>query len=134
MINLTQHTATPEQIAAGVREPDAHKATIVAALNFDDIPTKADILDRAAKLAKYAEYELLQPTEDYEEWELPPEPAAMIGGAPYLMSALEDALIARGIKTFYAFSRRESVEETLPDGSIKKTAIFRHIGFVEAVA
>lgn len=31
----------------------------------------------------------------------------------------------------YAFSRRESVETQLPDGSVKKSSVFRHIGFVE---
>lgn len=32
----------------------------------------------------------------------------------------------------YAFSRRESVERTGQNGQVLKTAVFRHIGFIEA--
>jgi hypothetical protein len=54
----------------------------------------------------------------------------MIGGAPYLMAPLEVALRAHGITPLYAFSVRESVEQTQPDGSVRKIAVFRHGGFV----
>ena len=43
---------------------------------------------------------------------------------------LEEALMKRGIVPLYAFSRREVVETPLPDGSVKKTQVFRHLGFV----
>jgi hypothetical protein len=56
---------------------------------------------------------------------------ALIGGAPFLMGALESALKSYGIQPLYAFSRRESVETFNADGSVTKTAIFRHIGFIE---
>lgn len=59
--------------------------------------------------------------------------AAMIGGAMWLMAPLAAAVEARGIEALFAFSRRESVEEPHADGSIRKTAIFRHVGFVPAV-
>ena len=55
----------------------------------------------------------------------------MIGGAPYLMSALENALMAVGIKPLYSFSERVSMEETIADGTVRKTNVFRHVGFVE---
>ena len=58
--------------------------------------------------------------------------AAMIGGAPFFMSALEAALKERGVRAVHAFSRRESGEERLPDGSVRKTQVFRHAGWVEA--
>ena len=32
-------------------------------------------------------------------------------------------------ETYFADSLRESVEQTLPDGSVKKVAVFRHLGF-----
>ena len=48
------------------------------------------------------------------------------------MPPLEKALRGLGIRPLYAFSVRESVEETLPDGSVRKVAVFRHKGFVEA--
>ena len=54
----------------------------------------------------------------------------MIGGAPWMMSALERALRRNGLQYCYAFSVRESVEKTMPDGSIVKTNVFRHGGFI----
>ena len=55
----------------------------------------------------------------------------MIGGAPYFMSTLEKVLKEHGFTPLYAFSKRESIEEKMPDGSVKKVQVFRHIGFVE---
>jgi len=55
---------------------------------------------------------------------------AMIGGPPYLMSALEKALCQYGIEPLYAFSIRESKEVRKEDGSVEKIAVFRHKGFV----
>ena len=63
-----------------------------------------------------------------------PVPArAMIGGAPYLMAPLETALRVIGIEPVYAFSTRASVEQTMPDGSVRKVNDFRHAGFVPAI-
>ena len=56
----------------------------------------------------------------------------MIGGAPWLSEPLERALKREGFRPVYAFSKRISVEETLPDGTVKKTQVFRHEGFVPA--
>jgi hypothetical protein len=55
----------------------------------------------------------------------------MIGGAPYLMGALEKALRECGFTPVYAFSKRESIDQPQPDGSVRKVAVFRHLGFVE---
>lgn len=115
ILNLTQHPATPEQIAAGVIEP-ANKDAVRRLLTFDEIPSRADIAARAAALAEIADG----------------HDAAMIGGAPYLMGALEDALKKKGVAPLYSFTRREVVEKTASDGSVVKTAVFRHAGFIEA--
>jgi hypothetical protein len=56
----------------------------------------------------------------------------MIGGAPFLMAHLQYDLFEKRIKPLYAFSVRESVENTLPDGRVIKTAAFKHLGFYEA--
>jgi len=85
-------------------------------LTFNDIPTKGEVVKRATWLADLA-HEL-----KYH--------SAMIGGAPYLMAELEKALLDRGIRPLYAFSTRESVEETFPDGSVRKVNVFKHVGFV----
>lgn len=116
IINLTQHDATPEQIEAGVFEPK-NKEAVRKLLTFDTIATKQEIEERAAKLANLAYLEGAE--------------AAMIGGAPYLMSALERALKAKGIKPLYAFSVRRSIETKNPDGTVTKSTIFKHEGFIE---
>ena len=53
ILNLTQHVATPDQIAAGVVEPTAKKV-VQELLTFASPPTATEIHDRAAKLAALA--------------------------------------------------------------------------------
>ena len=118
ILNLTQHAATADQIAAGVVEP-ADKVLVRDSLTFNELPCAGDLLHSADRLAKLAQ------ASGHE--------AAMIGGAPFFMGPLERALAVAGVKVLYAFSVRESVDEKLPDGSVKKTQVFRHAGFVEAV-
>lgn len=119
IINLTQHAATADQIAAGVRDlTGTDRDQVIAALNFETLPTAADLADRAGTIALVAM--------------LAGATKAMIGGAPYFMSHLELALKSAGITPVYAFSRRESVEEAQVDGSVKKINVFKHSGFVEA--
>ena len=118
ILNLTQHSATPDQAAAGVVEP-AEKAAVQALLTLEEMPTAAEIEGRATALARIAAFDR-------------PE-AAMIGGAPYFMAPLERALKAEGIKVLYAFSRRESAEEPDGSGGVRKTNVFRHTGFIEVV-
>ena len=121
IINLTQHEATPEQTAAGVIDPTPEvKAKIRQALTFDTLPSQAEIAAAAASLAWLADES--------------GKAVAMIGGAPFLMSSLEVALTEIGIRPMYAYSRRESVEQTQADGSVRKAAVFRHLGFVPAPA
>ena len=119
ILNLTQHQATPEQLAAGVVEP-ADKKQVVDLLTFDSIPTPAEMRDRAAKLAAIAAEAGVE--------------AAMIGGAPFFMAPLERALLEAGVEPVYAFSLRVTEEVTQPDGSVRKTSVFRHAGFVRPYA
>lgn len=114
ILNLTQHDATLEQMEAGVIEP-ASKAEIKTLLTFNEIPTIEDMKQRAERLASLSQ--------GYTY--------AMIGGAPYFMSTIEHALKCRGITPLYAFSQRVSVENNNPDGTVTKTFIFRHEGFVQ---
>jgi len=121
ILNLTQHAATTAQIEAGVVEPDPiTKVAIRGLLTFNSIPDFMEIAERAEALA-----DILNDSGC---------PAAMIGGAPYLMGPLEETLRKRGEKAVYAFSVRESVESTGPHlhGGVRKTTVFRHLGFVEA--
>lgn len=106
-INLTQHIATPEQ---GCIEPIG-KTIVQSLLTFDEIPTRREINDRVEGLVAIAIAHEAQ--------------EAMIGGAPFLMSALENELIRHNITPMYAFSIRRAVEK---DGV--KMSIFVHQGFV----
>ena len=118
LYNLTQHQATEEQKAQGVVDLEPKAASEVRELlTFEDIPSKEEMGSRAKRIASLAV-------------DMNAE-AAMIGGAPYFMSSLEVALKEAGIRPLYAFSRRESVDKRQPDGTVVKTAVFRHLGFVE---
>jgi hypothetical protein len=122
ILNITQHPATAEQIEQGVRCPhwdSVGSKKIKDLLTFSSLPTREEISKRAEGLAEIADFFRASVGLD----------AAMIGGAPYLMSALEHALRQRGIIPVYAFSERESVESVI-DGKTVKTSIFAHKGFV----
>lgn len=112
ILNLTQHNATAEQKAAGVYDLSADKiGALRLALTFTTIPTQAEIVERAEIIANLAHDEMGD--------------SVMIGGA------LETALKAKGFKVLYSFTARQSVESTDENGNVVKTAVFRHIGFVE---
>lgn len=115
ILNLTQHTASQDQLAEGVFEP-SDKTEIQKLLTFNTIPSEVELETAAKTLAAIA----VESGATY----------AMIGGAPFFMAPLESALKEVGIKPIYAFSVRESVDQPQEDGSIKKVAVFRHKGFV----
>ena len=116
ILNLTQHPATADQAKAGVIEPN-NKGVVQELLTFRSLPNTADISAAAGNLTMIAEDSGCD--------------TAMIGGAPYLMRPLEEILLRSGIQPVYAFSRRESVEETDANGNVLKSQTFRHLGFVE---
>jgi len=188
ILNLTQHLATPEQVAAGVVDLLPQQRELLRELlTFDDLPTPGEVEARAEKLASLASDFFAAASSDYaaaqdalgeadaahsaawdalgeavaDETSVDADAAAslfaaarqtrraavaarraaaaarrgrtaMIGGGPYLLAPLERALRRTGVDSLYAFSVRESSEERLPDGSVKKVAVFRHLGFVRA--
>ena len=118
ILNLTQHKATPDQEKAGVYNLEGENLEkLKELLTFDDIPTENVLWNRAFNIAVIAEREGAT--------------SAMIGGAPYFMDSLEQALLRRQIYPLYAFSKRESQDVHLEDGTVRKQQVFRHIGFVE---
>jgi hypothetical protein len=130
IVNLTQHPATPEQRVVGVFDIEGFDLVqLKAALTFEEIPTADEIEHRAQAIAVMAYYELI--AKHREDWTV--HPRAMIGGALWLMGPLATALRGREIEPVFAFTKRETVEEQQADGSIRKTAVFRHAGFVPAV-
>lgn len=123
ILNLTQHTATPEQVSQGVVDlPADARAALTRYLTVDDLPTSAEIDSRARGIA----------TLIYATGADNAPASVMIGGAPWMMGPLVKALYAAGVvQCLAAFSKRESVERTDPvTGAVTKTAIFRHVGFV----
>lgn len=123
IINLTQHAATPEQINAGVIEPAPEdKKIIQTSLTFEELPSAEELEWRAYGLATLVTNMGAANASHH---------TVMIGGAPFFMSFLEKALKAQGHRPVYAFSRRESVDQVLEDGTVRKTSVFKHLGFVE---
>lgn len=119
MINLTQHTATPDQVAAGVVDlPPEVRAEVGGLLTFDTLPTQEEIRARALRLALIAR-------ESGHD-------SALIGGAAWLMEPLARHLDALGVSPFFAFTRRVSMEITRDDGTVTKTQVFKHEGFITA--
>lgn len=126
MLNLTQHPLTAEQIAAGgVELPDTEQYRVRLYSTFDTLPS-TEVLECAATdiAAIAAAY--------YADSDPDDTRPVLIGGAPFFMSTLEAALWDFGLTPFYAFSKRESVEEAQPDGSVAKRNVFRHLGWVQA--
>ncbi len=120
---IDEQRCTPEQIEAGVVEPSPEvKARIQELLTFDEPPDPAEIIRRAEEFAALAYYEIVTAEYDSE--------TVMIGGAPFFISALERELMFRGMDPVYAFSMRESIDQAQEDGSVRKVAVFRHLGFV----
>jgi len=109
IINLTQHNASQEQRKENVFDLQEEHLTEVKSLltiNKGDNNLK----ERAARIAEIAkEYNVNK---------------AMIGGAPFFMNILVQALKEKGIEPFFAFSERVAVEV---DG-VKKS-IFKHAGW-----
>ena len=129
IINLTQHPATPDQIAAGVVDlPQSGREALAELLTFEELPDLDDIQDRAEALVLLAFHNDLE-GDDVDD---PFPEQAMIGGAPWLMEPLAKRLRAHGIIPLFAFSRRESIEQVQQDGSVRKTNVLKHAGFVEA--
>lgn len=123
VLNLTQHAATQVQLDDDVVDlPDDLRARLIALLTFKTLPSATEIGDRAQYIANLCV--------EHEELLNGQVVAAMIGGALWLMEPLGEALLALGIEPVFSFSERASTETTLPDGSVRKTAVFEHRGFV----
>jgi hypothetical protein len=130
ILNLTQHPATPEQVAAGVVDLEGKNLErLKELLTFDSIEVAVkQRFDRAKQIA-----DLVSRIKLGDEDSLHEDGTAihvMIGGAPYLMAPLENVLMKDNRVPVYAFSVRESVEQIQSDGSVVKSNIFRHKGFV----
>jgi hypothetical protein len=131
ILNLTQHIASADQINAGVIDfPPALRADIAALLTFNDCPTTDDIAERANEIANMAVENAR--SDDHGAGAASFALSAMIGGAPWLMAPLANALRDQGIVPLFSFSKRNSIDVPQADGSVVKTAIFKHAGWLPA--
>lgn len=121
ILNMTQHEATRDQIAAGVVQPvRADHERVKEIITFEELPELSQLKWRARRFAELARA-LLQKYGCE---------AVMIGGTPYFAAEQERALWESGIRFCYAFSQRDSIDETQPDGSVVKRTVFKHAGFI----
>lgn len=123
MLNLTQHALTAEQWRDGAVEPEPDvKAEIQKLITFDRsvMEHPEQIWNRAKALTALIkrEYPLVN--------------QAVVGGALYFMPALVRELKEAGIQPFFSYTDRVSTETQNPDGSVTKTLVFKHLGWVEA--
>jgi hypothetical protein len=126
IINATQHQATPAQVQAGVIElPLAMQEQLVELLNFTTLPSAKDIDNKAMAIAKLLVIARRKFGADY----------VMIGGAPYLMPLLVKRIRQCACPTpIFAYSERVSEESMDTEGNVVKRNVFKHLGFVEALA
>lgn len=135
-INLTQHTTTATQMADAQSKgwevmdlPKEIQDEIKTLITFEDLPSQSEMVARAKRLADIAESVKGRDANGLMNQQH--IVYAMIGGAPFFQSLLESALGAKGnVVGCYAFSKRKVVEVTNEDGTVTKTAVFDHEGFV----
>lgn len=121
MLNITQHTATKEQMEDGVIEPSPEiKAQIQKLITFDKtvMSEPEQIWNRAKALVTLVKREY------------PEIHKVMIGGALYFMPALTQEFKEHGYEVFFSYTDRVSQETHNPDGSVTKTLVFKHLGWV----
>lgn len=132
IMNFTQHRCTQEQLEAGIIDcPEQYREKLCKLLTFDEIPDRELVWQRAVEIVQLFETIAVDLGFDYDAPNDERTLYPMIGGAPFLMSHLENAFYDANLKVHYAFSRRESVEQIQEDGSVRKVAVFRHAGLYE---
>lgn len=142
ILNLTLHPASPEQLEAGVFDcRPATREELIEELTFNKLPKHYDVDQRVERILHLANHELsyyrnkVRILERDSKWkgycQFVGFSKVMIGGAPFLMHDLQDALRKDGYSVVYAFSERQSVEFKTEDGVVKKS-VFMHRGFVNA--
>ena len=153
IINLTNHRATAEQREAGVRDVSDvdHLSNLLTIKvggenGFATIsPLNQQVLLESRAAAIISDYVTPVALDKVQEFKLSGDRIAdynairsaqsvtcMVGGFPPLVEELVRQLRRLGHEPMYALSDRVSVEETLEDGSIRKTQVFKHLGFYPA--
>lgn len=114
---MTQHAATCEQVADGVEEPNPFYKERIRELitlpgDFDDEELERRCVHLLLLIQELGAKEV------------------MIGGLPAMMPILEHTFRSEGITVCYAQSERISKDIPQKDGSVRKVAVFRHLGLL----
>lgn len=132
ILNLTCHTATFGQIAAGVVEftsPERFER-LLSLLKFNTAPSELLVKSRTMAIVALAmeeiDFQHKGKEVEYDEW------GVMLGGALWLMKPLTNEFGRSRVVPMFAFSERKSVETMLPNGQVEKTQVFKHAGWVKA--
>lgn len=119
--NATQHIATADQKEQKVVDlPTEIREELCKHLTFEDIPSSEEL-----RMRSIAVIGLLM-TCGAKHGDM-----VMLGGAPFFMEELSHTTREAGMTPVFAFSKRESAEQVQADGTIRKVAIFKHLGFVK---
>ena len=118
ILNLTQHRTTAQQRDQGISDlsPEDHAAWSQA-ITFTNIHTIPEQTHKAVAFA-------VSLARKYNATD------AMIGGAMWLIAPLASALRDAGVRVWFAFSERRTVEHQNQDGTVTKTTVFEHAGLV----
>jgi len=115
--NLTNHIPTEEQKQDGIVElPPTIKAEIRELINFEELPSKEELQERAQKITRILLAHNIK--------------KVLIGGAVFFMPILVWELNANGITPYASFSKRD-VEEYKENDTVIKKVKFKHIGLIE---
>jgi len=152
IVNLTQHTATESQAAAGLADlPTAERLELSKLLTVPADALKAsdefldyDLSGRAQEIvSRWAVPAIAErirsaagadADDDADVIRVHRQAAAvrfMVGGQADLMEYLEAAIRRVGGIPVRALTERVSEDQTQPDGSVRKVAVFRHLRFRE---
>jgi len=115
IFNATQHRATPDQVKVGVIEQP--HPIVRQLITFDSIEDTKRMVSRATEIARIITASGCN--------------TAMVGGAPYFMGVLEGVLKANEITPLYSFTKRKVEETHNEDGTVSKSYVFKHEGFIE---
>lgn len=128
VINLTQHTFSQEQLAefkaAGVKDENIIDTNdeIKALITFNGDIDVEIIRERANNVRDYVKKFL-----DYDNNVVG---YALTGGAPFFQAAVNEACRINGFVAMASYSERVSQERVQADGTIVKSSVFKHKGFV----
>ena len=142
VFNATQHLATPDQQQVGVVNLEGELLEqLKSTLTFEATYTKEDLVKAAGKVEcilwrawNIYCFKLSKNIHPQDEiglencWYHTPK-KCMIGGMPSFMPILEKVLKEAGWEIGYACSERVSVDQHMPDGSVRKVNSFKHVGF-----